>query len=1110
TSMSNSYEPIRRIGEGAYGKAILVRKKSNNQRCVIKEVMLSRMRSQRERESAKQEVELLKQFDHPSIVRYLDSFIEAGSLHIVMEFCDGGDLSSKISAQRSPFPEEQVVEWFAQMCLALKYVHDKHVIHRDIKPQNIFLMRSGQVKLGDFGVAKTLDCTLQLASTAIGTPYYVSPEIVKSEAYNNKTDIWSLGCVLYELLTLNHAFEAKNEKQLYINIKLGNVMPVSPRYSSEIRSICSAMFRKNPRDRPTVQALLKKEVLLPALLKHISAEEVAAIQQASPASAGQKRPGSAPRPSSASSKRVVAAAAAAYPAAPLSPYAQKLGGGGGGGNESASLAAARRRDQEQRLAAVRRANEQHRQRMQQQQQKEREQDEAKRRQQREEALINAAQTPTPPPAAAVAASPSPSPSPSPRGGDYAAYHAALDNLAKEAQHRPRQSPQPQQQQLHPGVAVPSSSPSASPTPPPAADNQSERAQRLLEDYWERKRLAARIKAQGLGLGAAQAVNPLSPRPAAVAVEETYLRRLEEVRRRNQRERQQLGEDVQQERHVREAKIDALKTEARDRANRLREQMDERFKEASERQRQQQQQQQRLQQQQQSQYPPPPSITEVMQKLQPASASDSEPTPSAGGGANGGGGGGITRVLAEIGASSSNSAAASADASNGDDQEAQKRRKKESILRYINRKGEPPSVPQQQPPPPDAGVRSAWDSIDCDVDRLDRLPLRLQGSDSSSASADSPTSPQAPTAAPSSARQTPRAWGARADDTGFLRRLGNAPILSGTLVDSDSLPEREVDGEGEVDGKADSESVKSPAHSDLSQVETAEASAAAATAAAAVAEAEAMAAAGRAEHVVMEPELSRIPELVEPSPSISDASASTGHSLLDQVAFEPDAERPQKEASANFVDDEKPGKSGATAGKGGVDLERTDMQLAIYQSLKDFALSAATAAAATDDEVEAAEQLLLSSLTLEEAEELAEVERSFHRVLNDPEPSPSDAKDGDTEAEADDAQCSRTLKQALTSGKFDSPKSLLRTCSLPDLVDGADAGASGEISADSTATVVSVEAASLPSRPRQRPASSSAAAVAAAATTMLLFLTASTRTLLTPMPSLRMMTRSWTR
>uniref|UniRef100_A0A1I8IXB2 WW domain-containing protein n=1 Tax=Macrostomum lignano TaxID=282301 RepID=A0A1I8IXB2_9PLAT len=702
-------------------------------------------------------------------------------------------------------------------------------------------------------------------------------------------------------------------------------------------------------------------------------QEVAAIQQASPASAGQKRPGSAPRPSSASSKRAVAAAAAAYPAAPLSPYAQKLGGGGGGGNESASLAAARRRDQEQRLAAVRRANEQHRQRMQQQQQKEREQDEAKRRQQREEALINAAQTPTPPPAAAVAASPSPSPSPSPRGGDYAAYHAALDNLAKEAQHRPRQSPQPQQQQLHPGVAVPSSSPSASPTPPPAADNQSERAQRLLEDYWERKRLAARIKAQGLGLGAAQAVNPLSPRPAAVAVEETYLRRLEEVRRRNQRERQQLGEDVQQERH-------AAPTAAAEAAS-----------------------------------------PESWLRSAPAAATARQHprTPA-------------TEMIRKL----------------------RRDEKKESILRYINRKGEPPSVPQQQPPPPDAGVRSAWDSVDSDVDRLDRLPLRLQGSDSSSASADSPTSPQAPTAAPSSARQTPRAWGARADDTGFLRRLGNAPILSGTLVDSDRLPEQEVDGEGEVDGKADSESVKSPAHSDLSQVETAEASAAAATAAAA---------------------------LVESSPSISDASASTGHSLLDQVAFEPDAERPQKEASANSVDNEKPGKSGATAGKGGVDLERTDMQLAIYQSLKDFALSAATTAAATDDEVEAAEQLLLSSLTLEEAEELAEVERSFHRVLNDPEPSPSDAKDDDTKAEADDAQCSRTLKQALTSGKFDSPKSLLRTCSLPDLVDGADAGASGEISADSTATVVSVEAASLPSRPRQRPASSSAAAVAAAAT-----------------------------
>uniref|UniRef100_A0A1I8FQ17 non-specific serine/threonine protein kinase n=1 Tax=Macrostomum lignano TaxID=282301 RepID=A0A1I8FQ17_9PLAT len=761
-------------------------------------------------------------------------------------------------------------------------------------------MRSGQVKLGDFGVAKTLDCTLatgqQLPSAHT---YYVSPEIVKSRGlqYIKPTSGRSAACC-HELLTLNHAFEAKNEKQLYINIKLGNVMPVSPRYSSEIRSICSAMFRKNPRDRPTVQALLEEGGFsLPALLKHISAEapalrfsasfrlafqEVAAIQQASPASAGQKRPGSAPRPSSASSKRAVAAAAAAYPAAPLSPYAQKLGGGGGGGNESASLGRSRR-DARPGAASGRGAPRQ-----------------------------RAAQAAD----AAAAAEGT-------RAGRSKTPPAALDKTRpkrrrrlqlqqlllrlhrhrrprREAEITPHTTPRwiiwPRRRSTG-RVSRRSRSSSSSIQGLPfrrprrqllrhhaRRDNQSERAQRLLEDYWERKRLAARIKAQGLGLGAAQAVNPLSPRPAAVAVEETYLRRLEEVRRRNQRERQQLGR---------------FQTGASPR-----------------------------------QHPRTPA-TEMIRKLR----RDERRSPSCG----------------------------------------------TSIARASRRQ-----VPQQQPPPPDAGVRSAWDSVDSDVDRLDRLPLRvgfvlsLRRFSYIATGADG--------GAEQCARQTPRAWGARADDTGFLRRLGNAPILSGTLA-----AEQEVDGEGEVDGKADSESVKSPAHSDLSQVETAEASAAAATAAAAVAKLKQWRRLVELNTLLWSPS-----SLVESSPSISDASASTGHSLLDQVAFEPDAERPQKEASANSVDNEKPGKSGATAGKGGVDLERTDMQLAIYQSLKDFALSAATTAAATDDEVEAAEQLLLSSLTLEEAEELAEVERSFHRVLNDPEPSPSDAKDDDTKAEADDA------------------------------------------------------------------------------------------------------------
>ncbi|VEL16238.1 unnamed protein product [Protopolystoma xenopodis] len=144
---------------------------------------------------------------HPNIVKYCVSFEEEnGCLHIVMEYCNGGDLYSKINAQKGIlFSEDQVMDYFVQISLGLKHIHDRMILHRDIKSQNIFLTKDDRIKLGDFGIAKVLNSTLDLARTCIGTPYYLSPEICENKPYNNKSDIWALGCVLYEMATLKHA-----------------------------------------------------------------------------------------------------------------------------------------------------------------------------------------------------------------------------------------------------------------------------------------------------------------------------------------------------------------------------------------------------------------------------------------------------------------------------------------------------------------------------------------------------------------------------------------------------------------------------------------------------------------------------------------------------------------------------------------------------------------------------------------------------------------------------------------------------------------------------------------------------------------------------------------
>ncbi|CAF0738261.1 unnamed protein product [Didymodactylos carnosus] len=141
----------------------------------------------KEREDAKKEIALLAQMKHPYIVSYTESFEDLSSLYIVMDYCDGGDLHSQVQAQRGVlFNEDQILDWFVQITLALKHVHDRKVLHRDIKSENVFLMKNGSCKLGDFGIAKVLNTTMELAKTQAGSPYYLSPEICQHKPYNNK------------------------------------------------------------------------------------------------------------------------------------------------------------------------------------------------------------------------------------------------------------------------------------------------------------------------------------------------------------------------------------------------------------------------------------------------------------------------------------------------------------------------------------------------------------------------------------------------------------------------------------------------------------------------------------------------------------------------------------------------------------------------------------------------------------------------------------------------------------------------------------------------------------------------------------------------------------
>uniref|UniRef100_A0A8D0C7Q4 Serine/threonine-protein kinase Nek4 n=1 Tax=Salvator merianae TaxID=96440 RepID=A0A8D0C7Q4_SALMN len=253
------YAFVRAVGKGSYGEVSLVRHRQDNKQYVIKKLNLKHA-SSRERKAAEQEAQLLSQLKHPNIVTYKESWEgEDGLLYIVMGFCEGGDLYHKLKEQKGKLlSENQVVEWFVQIAMALQYLHEKHILHRDLKTQNVFLTRSNIIKVGDLGIARVLENQYDMASTLIGTPYYMSPELFSNKPYNYKSDVWALGCCVYEMATLKHAFNAKDMNSLVYRIIEGKLPPMPKDYSIHLKELIRTMLSKKPEERPSVRSILRQ------------------------------------------------------------------------------------------------------------------------------------------------------------------------------------------------------------------------------------------------------------------------------------------------------------------------------------------------------------------------------------------------------------------------------------------------------------------------------------------------------------------------------------------------------------------------------------------------------------------------------------------------------------------------------------------------------------------------------------------------------------------------------------------------------------------------------------------------------------------------------------
>ena len=272
-SQKQTYKIIKKIGEGSFGVVYLAQYLKTSSLCVIKKIDFGGLTKEEIKESYN-EVNILKKLDHPNIIKFIEVKPSKKNIEIITEYADKGDLYNQLLIQKEKnihFTEETIQDWLIQTCQALKYIHSKHIIHRDIKPHNIFLTKKGSIKLGDFGISKRLNNTLEKAKTFVGTAFYLPPEVINGKKYSYSADIWSLGVTFYQLMTFKPPFNGDSlpgllkkiineEKYEKINKKY---------YSKDLIHLIYKMMDFRPSHRPKPNDILNMDFIQKRIKKYL-------------------------------------------------------------------------------------------------------------------------------------------------------------------------------------------------------------------------------------------------------------------------------------------------------------------------------------------------------------------------------------------------------------------------------------------------------------------------------------------------------------------------------------------------------------------------------------------------------------------------------------------------------------------------------------------------------------------------------------------------------------------------------------------------------------------------------------------------------------------------
>ena len=253
-SRLSDFEIIKQLGKGSYGTVYVVKSKVDSNIYVMKKMELNHLKESQQRECYR-EVSILRKVSHPNIIKYYSSFLENESLCIIMEYAELGDLYSLIKHyKRHQKYFDEILLWRIayEILTGLEYLHSNNIIHRDIKCLNLFLSKDHHVKIGDLGVS-TISALGGMHCTRVGTPLYLSPELIKQVPYDYKTDIWSFGCSLYHLSCLEPPFTGNNLIVLGNNIVKGRPRELPSIYSKDLKFFIDKMLTKKPDKRPSAK-----------------------------------------------------------------------------------------------------------------------------------------------------------------------------------------------------------------------------------------------------------------------------------------------------------------------------------------------------------------------------------------------------------------------------------------------------------------------------------------------------------------------------------------------------------------------------------------------------------------------------------------------------------------------------------------------------------------------------------------------------------------------------------------------------------------------------------------------------------------------------------------